>query len=93
MGYDAMGISATSSDTRDPVTVLLKCIRKLGTLADNLEEIDNGAIFIRENQIEWVGSMDALPETCRTADRVIDLSSHVVIPGVQLVLCQLCFWK
>eukprot|EP00884_Botryococcus_braunii_P000087 jgi/Botrbrau1/10079/Bobra.0355s0032.1 len=77
-----MGVSATSSDTRDTVTTLVKSIRKLGTLNEDMGEIDNGAIYIRGNQIEWVGTMDALPETCRTADRVIDLSSHVVIPGM-----------
>jgi cytosine/adenosine deaminase-related metal-dependent hydrolase len=71
-------------ETRDPVTILLKRIKVLGTFNDSLGEISDGAIYIRNNRIEWVGTTDSLPLMYTTADRVLDLSDHVVIPGMRL---------
>lgn len=62
-------------------TLILKNIRMLGTMNETLGEIKNGAIFIRGNSIEWVGATESLPPERSTADLVIDMSSHVVIPG------------
>jgi cytosine/adenosine deaminase-related metal-dependent hydrolase len=42
-------------------------------------EIRDGGLFIRGNRIEQVGRTDELPPT---ADRVIDLRGHVVLPGL-----------
>ena len=42
-------------------------------------EITDGALFARDGVIEQVGKTADLPET---ADRVIDMRGHVVIPGM-----------
>ena len=46
------------------------------------EEISNGAIFIRDNVIEQVGQTADLEHLADSADRVIDLNGHVVLPGM-----------
>jgi imidazolonepropionase-like amidohydrolase len=66
-----------------PATLLLKNIHTLTTFNDELGEISKAAIFIRGNAIEWVGQTSALPEELGTADEVIDMSTHVVIPGTR----------
>ncbi|RFA28019.1 8-oxoguanine deaminase [Alkalilimnicola ehrlichii] len=60
-------------------SLLLKNATLLATLDAEEREIENGAVFIRDNLIEAVGPSDELPQT---ADTVIDLSGHVVIPGL-----------
>ncbi|MCP5097218.1 MAG: 8-oxoguanine deaminase [Chloroflexi bacterium] len=45
---------------------------------DKRREIKNGGLFIRDNVIEQIGTTDTLPET---ADTVLDLKGHVVLPG------------
>eukprot|EP01035_Chromulina_nebulosa_P045266 gene45266-61325_t len=42
-------------------------------------EIDNGAIFVRDNVIEQVGATADLPQQ---ADEVIDASGQLVMPGL-----------
>ncbi len=42
-------------------------------------EIPDGGIFIRDNVIEQVGPTGQLPAT---ADQVIDLNGHIVLPGL-----------
>ena len=59
-------------------TLLLRCAL-LATMDDARREIEHGAVFIRGNVIEQVGAEEALP---RTADRVVDLGRHVVLPGL-----------
>jgi cytosine/adenosine deaminase-related metal-dependent hydrolase len=49
------------------------------TMDEQRREIDNGAIFVRDNVIEQVGPTTELPQS---ADEVIDASGHVVIPGL-----------
>ena len=46
---------------------------------DARREIRGGAIFVRGNRIELVGPTGELP---RTADEVIDLAGHVLLPGL-----------
>ena len=43
------------------------------------DEIKNGGLFARNGVIEAVGETQNLPNT---ADRVIDMTGHVVIPGM-----------
>jgi len=65
-------------------TLLLKHADLLCTMAPEAGnpcgyEITDAGIFIRDGVIEMVGKTGALPDR---ADRVIDLTGHVVIPGM-----------
>jgi cytosine/adenosine deaminase-related metal-dependent hydrolase len=51
----------------------------LVTMDPERREIVDGGLFIRDGWIEQVGPTVALPET---ADEVVDLSEHVVLPGL-----------
>ena len=59
-------------------TLLIKNAHIL-TMDDSQTEIPNGAIFIRDGFIEQVGANDQLPIT---ADEVLDLKGHVLLPGL-----------
>lgn len=66
-------------------TLLLKNALVLVTMDDHRREIRDGAMFIRGNAIEAVGSTaELLPlvEAAGGADQSIDLSGHVVLPGM-----------
>ncbi|MCE3261669.1 MAG: 8-oxoguanine deaminase [Pseudoduganella sp.] len=60
-------------------TLLIKNARVLVTMDEQRREIDNGAIYVRDNVIEQVGATSDLPAT---ADEVIDAAGHVVTPGL-----------
>jgi 8-oxoguanine deaminase len=60
-------------------TLLVKNITVLATMDDERGEISDGALFIRDNVVEQVGPTAELPQT---ADEVLDLRDHVVIPGL-----------
>ncbi|MEM9007830.1 MAG: 8-oxoguanine deaminase [Cyanobacteria bacterium P01_F01_bin.86] len=61
-------------------TLLVKNIHTLATFDDAQNEIRRGALFVRDNVIEQVGTTAALPDT---ADEVLDLGDrHVVLPGL-----------
>ena len=51
----------------------------LVTMDDHQREIPEGGLFIRNGIIEKVGASADLPQT---ADEVIDLSGHLVLPGL-----------
>lgn len=59
-------------------TLLIKNANVLVTMDAGRREIANGAVFIRDNVIEQVGTTAELPAT---ADEVIDATGHVVLPG------------
>jgi 8-oxoguanine deaminase len=61
-------------------TLLLKNIGTLVTMDSQRREIKNGAIFVRDNVIEAVGTLEDMPQT--TADEVLNLPNHVVMPGM-----------
>ncbi len=61
-------------------TLLLKNIQQLATMDDDRRELSQVAVFIDDNIITAVGRLDELPAS--SADRVIDLSNHVVLPGL-----------
>ncbi len=61
-------------------TLLAKNIHTLATMDDAGREMSNAAIFVRDNVIEAVGTLADMP--AQTADTVLDLSWHVVIPGL-----------
>jgi 8-oxoguanine deaminase len=51
----------------------------LVTMDDHQREIPEGGLFIRDGFIERVGNADEVPQT---ADEVLDLHGHVVLPGL-----------
>ena len=61
-------------------TLLLKNIQQLATMDDDRRELSQVAVFIDNKIIRAVGRLDELPAS--SADRVIDLSNHVVLPGL-----------
>jgi len=60
-------------------TLLLRHATVVATMDDARREIPDGAIFVRGNVIEHVGPSSDLPDT---ADEVVDLAGHVVLPGL-----------
>ncbi|MBN2306039.1 MAG: 8-oxoguanine deaminase [Anaerolineae bacterium] len=60
-------------------TLLVKNARVLVTMDDTRREIPGGGLFVRDNVIEAVGPTSELPDT---ADEVLDLADHVVLPGL-----------
>jgi cytosine/adenosine deaminase-related metal-dependent hydrolase len=60
-------------------TLLIKNAQLLVTMDDHRREIPEGGLFIRDGFIEQVGKTSELPAT---ADEVIDLSGHIVLPGL-----------
>ena len=51
----------------------------LATMDDHQREFPDGGLFIRDGFIEQVGPSASLPAT---ADEVLDLSGHVLLPGL-----------
>lgn len=60
-------------------TLLVKHAAVLATMDDHRREILDGGLFVRDGFIEQVGKTADLPES---ADQVLDLSDHVVLPGL-----------
>ena len=60
-------------------TLLVKHAAVLVTMDDHRREIPDGGLFIRDGFIEQVGRTQDLPQA---ADEVLDLSGHVVLPGL-----------
>lgn len=62
-----------------PETLLLRNALAVATMDDARREIAGGGVLVRGNAIAAVGSAAELPAT---ADAVIDLAGHVVLPGL-----------
>ncbi len=60
-------------------TLLIKHAHVLVTMDDQRREIADGALLVRDQVIKAVGTTAELPQT---ADEVLDLSGHVVLPGL-----------
>jgi 8-oxoguanine deaminase len=60
-------------------TLLLRNATLVATMDDDRREIAAGGVLIRGNAIEAVGTTATLPST---ADEVIDVAGHVVLPGL-----------
>lgn len=60
-------------------TTLVRHVHTLVTMDTNRREVPDGGLFIRGNVIEQVGPTSELPTQ---ADRIIDLSGHIVLPGL-----------
>lgn len=61
-------------------TLLVKNIDHLATFDDQRREIRDGALLLRDNVIAAVGTTAELGQS--EADTVLDLSGHVVMPGM-----------
>ena len=60
-------------------TLLIRNADVLLTMDDSRREISGGGLFIRDHLIEQVGPSAELPAT---ADEVLDLTGHAVLPGL-----------
>lgn len=60
-------------------TLLLRHAEVLVTMDENRREITDGGLFARDGWIEQVGPTSELPQD---ADQVLDLSGHLVLPGL-----------
>jgi cytosine/adenosine deaminase-related metal-dependent hydrolase len=60
-------------------TLLVRHADVLVTMDDARREIRDGALFVRGNRIDQVGTTDELPPS---AHEVIDLAGHVLLPGL-----------
>ncbi len=60
-------------------TLLLRDARLLVTMDERRQKIPGGGIFVRDNVVEAVGLTEELPTE---ADRIIDASRLVVMPGL-----------
>jgi 8-oxoguanine deaminase len=63
-------------------TLFVKNALVLATMDDQNREIENGALFVRDNVIEAVGTSDELEHYADQADEVLNLKDHVVMPGL-----------
>jgi 8-oxoguanine deaminase len=61
------------------MTTLLITHAYILTMDDHQREIPDGGLFVRDGFIEQVGSTSELPAT---ADEVLDLTGHLVLPGL-----------
>jgi 8-oxoguanine deaminase len=61
------------------MTTLLIKNAYIATMDDKQTEIPNGGLFVRDGIIEQVGLEAELP---KTADEILDLKNHVVLPGL-----------
>jgi cytosine/adenosine deaminase-related metal-dependent hydrolase len=61
-------------------TLLIKHIHTLVTMDDQRREISDGALFVRGNVIEAVGTTAELAHL--SAEETLELSHHIVIPGL-----------
>jgi cytosine/adenosine deaminase-related metal-dependent hydrolase len=60
-------------------TLLIKNIELLVTMDDRRRELQHANIYIKDGFIQAIGGADEMPAT---ADEVIDLSGHIVFPGL-----------
>lgn len=60
-------------------TLLVKKADVLVTMDDDRRELRDGALFARDGVIEQVGATADLPQT---ADTVLDMRGHIVVPGL-----------
>jgi len=61
-------------------TLLLKNIHTLATMDNQRRELSHASIYVRDKVIVAIGRLDEMPSL--TADTVIDLSKHIVLPGL-----------
>lgn len=60
-------------------SLLVKNARLMATLDNARREIENGGLYCEDGFIKQVGKTEELP---RSADEVLDLSGHLLLPGL-----------
>jgi predicted amidohydrolase YtcJ len=78
-------MSIPRSGTPRPVPARSLLLRRIGYLATHSEigELRDAAIFVRGNEIVWVGRDGDLPASIEDeADDVMELDGRVVVPGM-----------
>ena len=60
-------------------TLLIRNAAILVTMDDQRREIPGGGIYAEDGWIKQVGRTEELPQT---ADQILDMSNHVVLPGL-----------
>ena len=60
-------------------TLLIKNIEMLVTMDDQRRELQHSNIYIKDGFIQAIGDASEMPAT---ADEVLDLSGHIVFPGL-----------
>ena len=68
-----------STEGIPPRTLLVRNADVLVTMDEGRREIRGGGLFAEGNRITAVGETSSLPQT---ADRVLDLAGHVLVPGL-----------
>lgn len=63
-------------------TLLIHNIHTLITMKADRRPLTNGAIFVRDNAIEFAGPIGDLPPDRSTADRIIDARDLIIMPGM-----------
>ncbi len=63
-------------------TLLLRNAQLLITMDDTGRTIPDGALFVRNNVIEWAGPTRDLGPAHLSADRIVDATDRVVLPGL-----------
>lgn len=64
-------------------TLLIHHIQTLITLNADRQQLADGAIFVRDNFIEYVGPTAELPpDRAAAADRVVDARAMIIMPGM-----------
>lgn len=60
-------------------TLLIRNAALLVTMDDQRREIPGGGLFVEDGWIRQVGTTEELPQT---ADQVLDLRDHIILPGL-----------
>lgn len=60
-------------------TLLVKNVEMLVTMDDQRRELKHASLYIKDGFIQAIGTAKDLPQT---ADEIIDLSGHIVFPGL-----------
>ena len=60
-------------------TLLIKNVEMLVTMDDQRRELKHASLYIKDGFIQAIGTAKDLPQT---ADEIIDLSGHIVFPGL-----------
>src|SRR5512137_2282639 len=63
-------------------TLLVRNIRMLITLNAERQQVADGAIFVRNNFIEYAGPGAGLPLDRSAADRIVDARDMIIMPGM-----------
>ena len=70
-------------------TLLVKNAELVATFDDQRREIPNAGIFVRDGFIVQVVPSEELP---KNADEVLDLSGHILLPGLVVVGSHTARW-